>query len=79
MQCPLFIRNHRLTILGGVLGGIGGFMYYYFVGCANGTCPISSNPYMSTLWGLLIGSLLLNSFEKKPTAKKPTDSNDKTI
>ena len=79
MQCPLFIRNHRLTILGGVLGGMVGFMYYYFVGCANGTCPISSNPYMSTLWGLLIGGLFFNSFEKKPSSKKSTDSNDKTI
>lgn len=66
MQCPLIIRKHRLTILGAILGGIGGYLYYRFVGCANGTCPISSNPYISTLWGLIMGGLLLNGFEKKP-------------
>jgi hypothetical protein len=79
MQCPLFIRNHRLTILGGLLGGLAGFLYYRFVGCANGTCPISSNPFMSTLWGLLIGGLFFNSFEKKKSSGKTTDINDKNL
>jgi len=70
MQCPLIIRKHRLTILGGLLGGVGGYLYYRFVGCASGTCPITSNPYLSILWGLLIGGLFLNSFEKKPAKKE---------
>lgn len=39
-------------------GAAGGFAYYYFVGCANGACPISSNPYVSTLWGCLVGGTL---------------------
>ena len=77
MQCPLIIRKHRLTILGGLLGGVGGYMYYHFVGCASGTCPITSSPYMSTLWGLLMGGLLLNGFEKKPIKKTPSDSDKK--
>jgi hypothetical protein len=75
MQCPIFIRKHRLTILGGVLGGVAGYLYYHFVGCASGTCPITSNPYMSTLWGILLGGILLNNFEKKPVDKNPTDLN----
>lgn len=75
MQCPLFIRKHRLTILGGVLGGVAGYLYYHFVGCASGTCPITSSPYMSTLWGALLGGLLFNNFEKKPVDKNPTDLN----
>jgi hypothetical protein len=77
MQCPIFIRKHRLTILGGLLGGLGGFLYWRFVGCASGGCPITSSPFMSTLWGLLMGGLLFNIFEKKPVKKEPTDS-DKT-
>jgi Family of unknown function (DUF6132) len=39
-------------------GAAGGFAYYYFIGCANGACPISSNPYASTLWGSLVGGTL---------------------
>jgi hypothetical protein len=74
MQCPIFIRKHRLTILGGLLGGIAGYLYYHFVGCSTGRCPITSSPYMSTGWGLLMGGLFLNIFEKKPIKKNPSDS-----
>gem|GEM_PF-412047 len=38
-------------------GAIAGFLYYKFVGCRSGTCPITSNPYISTFWGALIGFL----------------------
>ncbi|MCX6307605.1 MAG: hypothetical protein NTY32_01835 [Bacteroidia bacterium] len=74
MQCPIFMRKHRLTILGGLLGGLGGFLYWRFVGCASGGCPITSSPFMSTLWGLLMGGLLFNTFEKKPIKKDPSDT-----
>lgn len=39
------------------LGAGGGFAYYYFIGCASGTCPISSSPYISTVYGALIGGM----------------------
>ena len=38
-----------------LLGAVGGYAYYYFVGCASGACPISSNPYISVAYGALIG------------------------
>jgi hypothetical protein len=47
--------------LGIILGGIAGFLYYYFVGCASGTCPITSNPYISVIWGSFFGFFLVNS------------------
>lgn len=47
-----------------MLGAAGGFAYYYFVGCASGTCPISSNPYISTGYGAVLG-LLLRGGKKK--------------
>jgi phage shock protein E len=39
-------------------GGAAGFAYYYYVGCVSGTCPITSNPYISTGYGMMIGALL---------------------
>jgi len=43
-----------LFVLGGALVGFG---YYYFVGCQTGTCPLTSNPYISTAYGALVGFL----------------------
>ncbi len=59
------IKLHSITILGIVIGGLAGFLYWKFVGCQSGTCPITSSPVNSTLWGVVLGGLLFNSFEKK--------------
>lgn len=59
-----FIRKHKLLLLGAVMGAIGGYLYYYFVGCASGTCPITSKPFNSTLYGAMMGGLLLSTFKK---------------
>ena len=48
------------------VGGIAGFGWYYYIGCATGTCPISSNPYISTGYGALIGALASKSPAKSP-------------
>ena len=40
------------------VGMAAGFLYYRLVGCATGTCPISSNPVISTLYGGLFGFLI---------------------
>jgi len=43
-----------------LLGGTGGFLYFYFVGCANGSCGITSNPYSSIVFGSVLGLFLTN-------------------
>lgn len=59
----LFFK-YKLTFIGLILGGIAGYAYYYFVGCANGTCNISSRPLNSTLYGAMMGILATNLFKK---------------
>jgi uncharacterized protein YcfJ len=59
------ILKNKLTIAGVLLGAVGGYLYYAFVGCASGTCAITSSPTISTLCGALMGGLLLNMFEKE--------------
>ncbi len=49
---------------GVIVGGIAGFMYYYFVGCASGTCAITSNPISSVLFGVTLGLFLTNKPSK---------------
>ena len=58
-------NKYKLTILGMLLGTIGGFAYYHYVGCSNGTCPITSRPLNSITYGALLGGLLFNIFQKE--------------
>lgn len=51
--------------LGVVLGGLAGFAYYYYIGCATGTCPLQSNPYLMTGYGVLLGLVLGFPAKKK--------------
>jgi len=44
-------------LIGCVFGGVVGFVVYRFIGCSSGTCPITSNPYMSIIVFAIIGAL----------------------
>lgn len=59
------ILKYKSTLIGIAIGAIGGYAYYYFVGCASGTCAITSNPYNSTAYGALMGALLFSGFKKE--------------
>ncbi|MBL7887266.1 MAG: hypothetical protein JNJ52_10990 [Flavobacterium sp.] len=54
-----------ITSIGVVVGAIAGYAYYFYVGCASGTCAITSKPINSTLYGSLMGGLLFNLFVKE--------------
>ena len=54
------LKKNWFYIAGAVVGGVGGWLYWRYVGCSSGTCPITSSPVMSTIWGALMGGLLLS-------------------
>ncbi len=45
-------------LIGSIIGGILGYLFYRFIGCASGTCPITGNPFIATVYGALLGALM---------------------
>jgi hypothetical protein len=53
------------NILSVLAGAFLGYGYYYFVGCRTGSCPISGNPFISTLYGAMMGIIFILPSKKK--------------
>ena len=55
---PIITRS----VMGVVVGGLLGYGVYRFIGCSSGGCPITSNPWVSTIVGMVFGGLLAGGF-----------------
>lgn len=60
----LLLLKYRLELVGILLGALAGWSYWYFVICTSGTCPITSKPLNSMIYGAMMGALLLSMFKK---------------
>lgn len=59
-----FLVKYKLGIVGIIVGGILGYAYYHFVGCNTGNCAITSKPFNSTAYGMVMGYLMFSMFQK---------------
>jgi hypothetical protein len=59
------LHKYKLDLIGISIGGIAGFMYWKWIGCASGTCMITSKPLNSSLYGALMGFLVIGMFKKE--------------
>lgn len=55
----LFLKKYKKVFIGIIVGGVIGYLYYYFVGCSTGNCPLTSSPVNSVLVGMLLGGVLM--------------------
>ncbi|HRJ31457.1 MAG TPA: DUF6132 family protein [Cyclobacteriaceae bacterium] len=62
--------------IGIALGAAAGFLYWYYIGCTSGSCAITSSAVNSTLYGGLMGGLLLNTFESKKQSNETGKASD---
>ena len=76
---PFYKRLPIIQLIGLLIGAIAGYIYYIKVGCASGTCPLTSNPWISTLWGAAFGYLVFDMFagKKKRKARSETEEGEK--
>lgn len=57
-----------------IIAGMGlGWLYYHFVGCMGGSCPITSNPISSMIFGAIFSYLLFPDIVEKLTKKENKD------
>jgi len=68
-----FIKRYWPTIAGIIIGAAGGYFYWKYVGCSTGTCPITSSPLNSTLWGAVMGGLLGNILQPNSLRENKQD------
>ncbi len=61
----VWFKKNLLYFVGSILGGLGGYAYWYFIGCKSGGCPITASPTNSVLWGAIMGALILSMFNKE--------------
>jgi uncharacterized membrane protein YdjX (TVP38/TMEM64 family) len=59
-----WILSNKLIIAGALIGAIGGFLYWKYIGCLTGTCAITSSPVNSTIYFSFMGGLLFSAFKK---------------
>ncbi len=64
-----WLNNNKLYLIGSIIGAIGGYIYWQQVGCVSGTCAITSKPLNSTLYGAIMGALMMGMFKKEDKTK----------
>jgi len=60
----VILKKYASILIGGSIGLIAGYLYWREVGCISGTCPITSSPLNSTLYGGMMGGLGASLFQK---------------
>lgn len=63
--------RYRWPILAAVLGGFAGYAYYAVIGCATGSCPLTSTPYVPTFLGAVLGANIAWPTKEADTPEHP--------
>lgn len=72
------LKKNWIILLFLAIGGFGGYLYWYFVGCVSGSCPLQKLWYNNVIIGGIIGYLIgdsVNSSILKKTKTEKTNQN----
>ena len=68
------LRKRKTEIISALIGAAVGYAYYRFIGCASGTCMITSSPVNSTLYGTLMGWLVGGMFRRNEQKEQTVEN-----
>ncbi|HEY3355525.1 MAG TPA: hypothetical protein VGQ83_19905 [Polyangia bacterium] len=71
MRAHLRALWHWRTAAGLAAGGTAGALYAVYVGCATGSCPLTSNPVIAALFGAILGATVLAPDRPRPAPPPP--------
>lgn len=66
-------KKYIKSLSGIGVGALLGFAYYYYIGCASGTCAITSNPVISTAYGAMMGLVFMWPEKEKKQEQSTQD------
>lgn len=56
------LSEFQWGIIGVLLGGLGGYLYWKEIGCLTGTCPLKSQWQTMVPYGMVMGYLVTSVF-----------------
>ncbi len=56
------LKNYWFFPVGAIVGGLAGYLYWLYVGCETGTCPITASPTRTSLYWAVMGVLGFSIF-----------------
>ena len=65
-----WLKKNKLVVIGAIVGLIAGYAYYHYIGCASGTCAITSKPINSSVYEAVIEKLLFSMIPVKTKEKQ---------
>ena len=68
--------KHYKKVVVILIGAALGFAYYRFIGCQSGACPLTSNPWISTGYGAMIGFVFTLNGKQKSKKENPEKENN---
>ena len=72
-----FLNKYKITLIFIAVGAIGGYLYWYFIGCDSGSCAITSKWQNSAIYGSIFGYLIgdsVNPATRKKQVKNKAQS-----
>jgi len=73
-----FVKKHKWSLIFILPGIIGGYLYWSYIGCNSGSCPITSVWYNSSIYGGVLGFALGSLIDDQKRKKELKTANNET-